>query len=146
MTDVPELTNFGSLFRYALELEEAAASFYDAAGALPSAPFAGVAREIADLHRERRREVERARQRFLNEVILEPITSLDGRLYAVDASPPGREDAVPRAVALEETSRRFYLDATEVARSMLAEAVRTFRKLGDGNGHFAVRMRGIGPG
>lgn len=143
--DVPELTNFGSLIRYALELEDAAASFYDGVASLPSSAHASAAREIAGIHRDRRREVERARQRFLNEVILEPITSLDGHRYVVDASPPRPEEVVARAEALEETSRRFYSDAAEAARSMLAEAVRTFRRLADGNGQMAARIRGIVP-
>ncbi len=144
--DVPELTNFGSLIRYALELEESASSLYDAIAARSSWPgLSAAAKDLAAQHRERRREVERARQRFLNEVILEPITTLDGRTYVVDGSLPDAADAAGRACDLEETSRRFYADAADVARSMLAEAVRIFRRLADTNAQNAARVRGIAP-
>lgn len=139
MAGAPELTTFGALVRYALELESAAADFYEGAGG-PLGPVAG---ELAADHRERRRTVERARQQYLNEMILEPISSLDGGRYVVDASPPDASVAASRAILLEEASGRFYLDSATVARALLAEAARTFRRLAEGNARNAQRMRTI---
>ena len=51
----PELTNFGSLIRFAVELEAATAGFYTAAGRLlgPGGP-GDLARELAAQHENRR--------------------------------------------------------------------------------------------
>ncbi len=139
--DPPELTNFGSLLRFALALEDAAAAFYTelAAGDAPGTAVA-VARELADRHRERHRILERTR-RHVNEMILEPIVGLDGRRYLFDATPGTGLDAVRRGVALEETAAAFYLESSDVAKALLAEAARTFRRFGEESARDAVRLR-----
>lgn len=141
MGEGPELTTFGALVRHALWLEATAAGFYDAAG-----PWLGaLAAELAAEHRARRGTVERARQQYLNEVILEPISVLDGNRYVIDAAPPDASGAASRAAALEERSALFYQDIAVVAKSLLAEAARTFRKLGEGNLQIVGRLRSPAP-
>ena len=72
---------------------------------------------------------------------LEPIADLDGRRYVVDArSLPGAE-GLRRGAALEEAAARFYSDASVAARAVLAEAARTFRKIGEESARNAVRLR-----
>ena len=72
---------------------------------------------------------------------LEPIADLDGRRYVVDArSLPGRE-RTRRGVALEETAACFCSDASIAAKAVLAEAARTFRKIGEESARNAVRLR-----
>ncbi len=136
--DAPELTNFGSLVRHALMIESAASAFYEG----PGSALGPLATELAAAHRERHRVVARARQQYLNEVILEPISGLDGRKYVVDVAPADPTDARSRALALEETSAAFYADSAEVAGALLAEAARTFRKLGEGNARNVDKLRG----
>ena len=139
--DSPELTNFGSVVRFALRLEEAAAAFYeslasDAAGNTDP----GLPSELATQHRDRRRILERTRAQ-VNEMTLEPIADLDGRRYVIDArSLPGRE-GIHRGVALEEAATRFYSDASVATKAVLAEAARTFRKIGEESARNAVRLR-----
>ncbi len=137
MAGAPELTTFGALVRHGLELEASAAGFYEAAGGALGA----LASDLAAQHRERYRTVERARQQYLNEMILEPISGLDGAAYVVDAAASTGPEARDRAVRLEETSARFYEDSAVVAKALLAEAARTFRRLGEGNARNAQRLR-----
>ncbi len=132
--DVPELTNFGSLLRYAIELEAASAAFYqEAARLLRNGPSADLARRLSQDHEDRRRLLERTRQQKLNEMVLEPISGLDGARYAVDASLHAPGEVGPKAAALERAGALLYGESAETAQSLLTEAARTFRKLGEGN-------------
>lgn len=140
--DVPELTNFGSLVRHALDLEAATTAFYAVASELlgPSVA-ADLARELADQHETRRRLLERTRQQKLNEMVLEPISGLDGSRYVVDAAVTAASDVRHKAMAIEEVAMRFYHESSVIARSLLTEAVRTFEKLGDENARNLARWR-----
>ncbi len=139
--DPPELTNFGSLVRFALSLEDAAASFFEGlATVVMGEELQGLARELADQHRQRRKVLEQTRAR-VNEMILEPISGLHGGRYVFDAGPADGTEAVARGVSLEETSARFYSESAMVAKALLAEAARTFRKFGEDSARNAVRLR-----
>ena len=132
----PELTNFATLVRVALELEARAAVFYES-----SSPVGPIAAELAAQHRERAAELERARRQFLNEVALEPIPGLDPRSYTealdTEAAYPGRD----RALLLEEAAARFYEETAKAAEPVLLEAARVFRRLGQGNRANLMRLR-----
>jgi hypothetical protein len=130
----PELTNFGSLVRFAVELEGATAAFYaTAVGLLGSGRAAELARQLAIQHETRRDLLVRTRQQKLNEMVLEPITGLDGTRYVFDATAAGPRELLPKAMALEEVAERLYEESSIVAKSLLTEAARTFRKLADEN-------------
>ncbi len=132
--DPPELTNFGSLIRFALELEASSSAFYDAAAKLLEADHpVRLARDLAAQHEGRRRLIERTRQQKLNEMVLEPITGLDGRRYVFDAAVSARGEVFGKALAAEQAGKLFYGESSEVAESLLTEAARTFRKLADEN-------------
>lgn len=140
--ETPELTNFGSLIRYAMVLETATAAFYtEAARLLASGRPAEVARQLAGEHESRRRLLERTRQQKLNEMVLEPITGLDGARYAFDASVASRSEIRPKALALEEVAARLYGESSVVAKSLLTEAARTFQRLGEENVRNLERIR-----
>src|SRR5574337_466175 len=139
--DAPELTNFGSLIRHALELEAAIAAFYEAATRVAISPTAtSLMRELAGQHSNRRTLLERMRQQKLNEMVLEPIWDLDGARYAFDAALPDSSVLDRKARELEALSARFYRESSEVARSLLAEATRTLRKMADENDRNAARV------
>ena len=142
---VPELSTFGAVLRFALEIEAAPAAFYDRASKElePDGP-AALARELAAQHANRHKLLERTRQQKLNEVVLEPITGLDGAKYVFDASPAPRDRVLSRAVALEGTAERFYADSGTVAKALLTEASRTFRKLAEENARNSARLRSLG--
>lgn len=140
--DPPELTNFGSLVRYALEVEASSAALYRAAAELlRGGPGSDLARELADQHEGRRRLLERTRQQKLNEMVLEPISGLDGTRYVVDADLAKPLEIRRKAVDIEETAGRFYSESAVVARSLLTEAARTFQKLAEENGRNVLRVR-----
>ena len=137
--DPPELTNFGSLVRFAITLEDAAAAFFDGlAGAGGDAEVPALAKDLAGQHRQRRRVLERTRQ-HVNEMILEPISGLDGRRYVFDTD--AGPDAVARGVELEETAARFYADSSDVAKAILADSARAFQKLGEESAKNVIRLR-----
>ncbi len=138
----PELTTFGSLLRFAVELEAATAAFYESALSVlpPDGPWA-LARELAAQHANRRSLLERTRQLKLNEMVLEPVSGLDGGRYVFDSTPAPRDSVVSRALDLEGTAERFYNESAAVAKSLLTEAARTFRKLAEENGRNAARLR-----
>lgn len=144
--DPPELTNFGSLVRFALELEAASASLYrKAAELLGSDPARNLVRELAEEHEARRGLLERTRQQKLNEMVLEPISGLDGARYVFDADLAHADDVQQKATGAEEAAARFYTESSTVARSLLTEAARTFRKLADENERNLVRLRAAFP-
>jgi len=143
----PELTNFGSLVRFAIELEVETAAFYGAAASLLGPGAEGeLARRLAAQHDGRRSLLVRTRQQKLNEMVLEPITGLDGRRYVFDATAESRGDVLRKALPLEETGRRFYEESSVVARSLLTEAARTFRKLADENAANLAALRELSQG
>lgn len=144
---IPELTTFGSLLRYAMEIEAASSAFYEAAVPVLSADgLSALARELAAQHANRHRLLERTRRLKLNEMILEPVSDLDGSRYTFDATPAPRDNVLPRAIDLEGTAERFYRETAVVAKALLVEAARTFQKLGEENARNADRLRAIATG
>ncbi len=138
---VPELTNFGSLLRHALDLEASTASFYDAASRVVTRSDAvSLLRELAKQHADRRLVLERTRQQKLNEMVLEPISTLDGSRYAFDPAVPDASRVGGKARELEALAARFYRDSLDVAKSLLTEAARTFRKLAEENDRNLSRL------
>ncbi len=144
--EIPELTNFGSLIRHAVSLEEATASFYrEAAGLFGTGEASVLARQLAEEHEGRRRLLERTRQQKLNEMVLEPISGLDGARYAFDASVGSLDDVPAQAIALEQVAALLYRESSVIAESLLTEAARTFWKLGEENERNLVRLRAALP-
>ena len=140
----PELTTFGAVLRFAIELEAASAAFYDAAVHAFAKDGPGtLVRELAAQHANRRHLLERTKQMKLNEMVLEPITGLEGARYRFEATPAPKDDLLSRAAALEAVAERFYGDSSIVAKALLTEAARTFRKLGEENGRNAARLRAV---
>jgi hypothetical protein len=118
-----ELGTFGAILRFALELEERAAAFYEQAGE-PSANF----RALAQGSRARIKTLQRARQEGVAEMILEAIHGLDDDAYA----PPDPSAPIPtQALELETTAARFYSDAAN--KMPIPEIRRLFQRLGKEN-------------
>ena len=140
--DPPELTNFGSLVWFAIELEVATAAFYTtAAGLVGPGRYSELARALAAQHEGRRGLLVRTRQQTLNEMVLEPITGLDGHRYVADAALASPSEVPAKAMALEMAAVRLYEESADVARSLLTEAARTFRKLADENRRNLAALR-----
>jgi hypothetical protein len=127
----PQIVAYGSAFRFALEAEEACADLAAAADALaPSAAFHERLEELLCTHRDRVAKLTLQRQQ-VNEMILEPIHSLDGAAYlgTLDAEPAASWPAVlEQLIAAEEDTARYHDDFVAAADDVLAVSARVFSK------------------
>jgi rubrerythrin len=135
--DFPECTTFGSVIRFALELEKGASGVYEELAKEPSAAAAAETfKALAASHKKRGELLEFTRQQKLNEMILEPIQDMRREDYLIDVKTPKVEDvkaASKFAGKIEETSAKFYLDSAKIAKMLMAEASRIMDKLGKEN-------------
>ena len=135
--EFPECTSFGSVIRFALELEKATSAIYDDLAARPElASTKEPLKALADSHRKRSDVLEHTRREKLNEMILEPIQDIDSSNYVIETEVPAGVDvagAKEFAGKVELTSSRFYLDSSKTAKSLLAEAARILERMGKEN-------------
>jgi len=128
-----ELNTFGALLKFALELEEAAARFYEgAAKAAGDEVLRNALAARAASAKKNTQRLERVRREQVNEMLLESIEGLRESDYRAgeDASPGAADDDLAAsAAALEAACERFYRDAAE--RLSIPEVVRSFRRLAD---------------
>jgi hypothetical protein len=127
----PEIVAYGSAFRFALSAEAACAELAAAADALaPDAAWRSKLNELACAHRDRVSKLTAIRQE-VNEMILEPITSLDRSEYlgALDAEPATSWPAiVEQLIAAECDAARYHEDFVASADDVLAASSRAFKK------------------
>ena len=132
--EFPECTTFGSVIRFALELERGAAGVYEELADNPSLSQAADSfKSLSAMHKKREQLLEHTRREKLNEMILEPIQDFDSQQYIIETKIPEGIDlkgAAEFASEMEARSARFYFDSSEVAKSLLAEAARILDKMG----------------
>ena len=127
-----ELSTFGGVLNFALELERKALEFYRRAvsTAQPQDPKLEETLRtlLADSERALRR-LERVRREHINEMLLEKITGLKEDDYQLSLEPSeGLEhDILASARRLEELAHRFYRDAAEQLN--LPDVARIFSRL-----------------
>ncbi len=120
-----ELATFGAILRFAMELEQQAADFYEGAA---GGELKEVFGELARGSRKRLKRLERARREMVVEMVLESITGLDGDAYGINVDSEVDEVGLLRqARTLEETSTLFYRDAAD--KMPIREVVRLFQRL-----------------
>mgnify|MGYP001765525332 FL=1 len=145
--EFPQVTNFGTLIRFALELERVAAATYEELAADPScAPGAETFRALAENHRARVALIEETRREKLNEAVLEPISDIDGASYSLEPAVPkgaGARAAADYAAGIEETSVRFYMDTARIAKNILHGAVRIFERMAKENHANRARLQAL---
>jgi hypothetical protein len=135
--DFPECTSFGSVIRFALELEKVSAAVYDELAdkqCLASAHDAF--KTLSAAHKKRSDILEHTRREKLNEMILEPIQDLDSSVYVLDTEVPEPIDIVGAkafASKMEDTSSKFYSESSKIAKMLMAEAARILDKMGKEN-------------
>lgn len=99
------LTQFGSIFKFALQLEEQLAEFYEQAAKEDEINAEEFARRAKGC-RIRKRNLEQSRRLNVTEMILESVEGLDKSNYQLDLK------LTPEAInAVEEIVSRFYADA-----------------------------------
>jgi len=127
----PEIVAYGSAFRFALEAEGACGDIAAAAYAQAPLPYwHALLDEVAGGHRERVDKLTTVRQE-VNEMILEPIHSLDGGAYlgALDHDPEATWPAVvEQLIAAEHDAARFHDDFVTQCDDVLASSARAFKK------------------
>ncbi|UCE91043.1 MAG: hypothetical protein JSV90_06375 [Methanobacteriota archaeon] len=135
--EFPECTTFGSVIRFALELEKGAAAVYQELADNPGLSQAAESfRVLSAAHKKREELLEHTRREKLNEMILEPIHEIDSSEYIIETKVPEGVDlkgAAEFASDIEAKSARFYSDSSKVAQSLLAEAARILDRMGKEN-------------
>lgn len=135
--EFPECTTFGSVIRFALELEKGAAGVYEELANDPKAASAAeMFRTLVASHKKRGELLEDTRQQKLNEMILEPIQDIRREDYLIDTKVPvgaDAKEAAAFAASIEETSARFYSDSAKVAKTLLHEAARVMERMAKEN-------------
>lgn len=128
-----ELSTFGALLAFAIELEESAARFYrDAADGQDCEPVRETLLALARQNENRRKLLVATRQEHVTEMVLEPITGLNRSDYEIESQPPGgmtRTQVLAHAAEIERGAQRFYSDAAARGRDLLAGVARIFRRL-----------------
>ncbi len=124
-----QLGTFGAILRFAMELENQAAAFYEVAA---QGGLTDSFQEMARASRKRLSRLERARREGVVEMILESIEGLDSNSYQVALTADGdRGQRLEQAIALEDVTSLFYRDAA--AKMPVQEIVRLFQQLADEN-------------
>jgi rubrerythrin len=140
----PEITAYGSAFGFAIEAERACADFAAAAQVLaPSDEWRAKLDEVACMHDDRVQKLTTIRQE-VNEMILEPIHSLDGSAYlgTLDAEPESSwPAAVEQLIRAEEDAARFHEDFVAQCEQILAASARAFRKAAKQDRDTAAQLR-----
>lgn len=124
-----DLATFGAIMTFALELEKQAAVFYEEAG---RGSLEESFSDLAKRAHKRAKRIERTRREGVAEMILEPISGMNGDDYQVGLSSEGDEsELLKRAIRLVETSIRFYQDAA--AKIPVKEVARTCERMAQEN-------------
>lgn len=127
----PEIVAYGSAFRFALEAEQACADFAAAAGVLaPTDEWRNKLEEVVCTHDDRVQKLTVIRQE-VNEMILEPIHTLDRNdfLGTLDAEPATSwPAAAEQLIQAEEDTARYHEAFIAQCEDLLAASARAFKK------------------
>jgi hypothetical protein len=142
----PEIVAYGSAFRFALEAEEACADLAAAADALaPDAAFHAKLEELTCAHTDRVEKLTLIRQE-VNEMILEPIHSLDAADYlgTLDAEAAESWPAVlEQLIDAECDTARYHEEFVATAADVLAASARAFKRAATQDRAAADELRGM---
>jgi hypothetical protein len=126
-----ELTTFGAIMKFAMDLEEQLAGVLERTGANEGLrPFRKLADQMVSECKKNAKIIERTRREGINEVILHPIMGLDSDTYSPQDRPPEQAGAGEFGEYLIDTVdkiNRFYTDAASKIAN--PEAMRVFKRL-----------------
>jgi hypothetical protein len=142
--EFPEIVNFGTAFRFALEMEAACADLAAAGMVLvPSDEWHDRLEVLVCSHDDRVQKLTTIRQE-VNEMILEPLQGLDGSRYtgAVSMEPATRwPEIVEQLAQAEDDTARFHEDFVAHADDVLAASSRAFKKAAKQDRQAAQELR-----
>jgi hypothetical protein len=139
-----ELTTFGAVVKFALDIEAEVSSFYESASGVATDPdFGKLLESLFHRGQKRIKTLLRIRRENVTEMILEPIAGLDSEVHKpVIIIPEGADDGVVRetATALETKLHEFYMHAAAKI-DFLSEAAYALELLADANSEAAQNLR-----
>ena len=124
-----QITSFGSLLKFATELERRSAAFYEAYAG--ESECGGLPEKLAQENGKRAATLERVRRENVTEMILEPIQDLEAE--PLDILAQDGPDWMSEAITLEERVGSFYGEAAQKANRVLAEVRRIFERMAKAN-------------
>ncbi len=131
-----ELTTFGAVVKFALDIEAEVSSFYESAiGAVTDPGLGKLLENLFHRGQKRIKTLLRVRRENVTEMILEPIAGLDSEVHKpVIVFPEGADDGVVRetAAAIETKLHEFYMHAAAKI-DFLSEAAYALELLADAN-------------
>jgi rubrerythrin len=138
-----ELGTFGAILKYATEMEEGAAGYYDSLAALAPPEAKALATEMAAASRKNKQILERTRRMEMQEMILEAISGLDTANYDTTyGAPSGFKEGVAHGVEIEAKAASFYCDSASKL-GFLGNVKRTLEKLGKEREARAAKLRAL---
>ncbi len=115
------LTNFGSILKFAEDLETQDLAFYEAAADNPAcAPHKDLLQQFAADLKKNQKLIRRIRRENVTEMILEPVQGLTRSEFTLDFDPDRGLDpagVLDQARARENRAERYYLKAAEQIKS-----------------------------
>lgn len=143
-----ECRTFGSVIRFALDLEITAISFYEQAKnrGIAKGPVSDIFTSFAKDHAKRKDLLEHTRREKLNEMILEPISEIDNakykpKLQLLDSL--DEKSVLNQAIEIEEKAVAFFSDTSVIAKSLLAEVARIFIKMAKENQEKISKLKSV---
>jgi rubrerythrin len=141
-----ELTNFGSIMSFAVELEGADKAFYEAAAVSPACgAYKDLMEEFARDEKKNEKNMARARREHVTEMVLEPITDFTREPFMSDREITPQmslEQIMALALALEEKAQSFYSQAADKTKG-LAEISRVLSKTGKKRAAHKARLEEV---
>jgi hypothetical protein len=140
----PEINTFGAMMRFAITLEDfctkAYASAAEAGGPDEMKQALG---ELRDKHAKRKIRMEETLRLKLNEVTIEPVSSLNREDYLVevgDITSKSMDEGKALMRQMEETSIKFYNDCAAYSEPIAREVTRIFQRMAKDNGKYLSRL------
>ncbi|MBC7127349.1 MAG: hypothetical protein ABC585_06475 [Candidatus Methanosuratincola petrocarbonis] len=124
-----QLGTFGSILKFASELEDVASNFYDEAAKRGSPNVQKIFSDFANASKKNKQLIERTRRMEMQEMVLEAITGIDSDSYKTDTATCAEEKKnIEKAIEIESIIKRFYEDSMEKL-GFLPNVKRTLGKL-----------------
>lgn len=125
-----ELGTFGAVLKFAYDLENESINFYKKLSENAQGDLKNLFSSFAEASKKNQQLIERTRRMNVAEMILETITGFNSDFYVVDLTITNDlKECVNKAIALEEKSTQFYLDASNKL-SFLPDVKKILEKLG----------------
>ncbi len=141
-----ELSNFGAVLTFAIDLEAADNQFYLNAAQNPAMEkYRSAFEEMAAALKKNEKDLLRARRENVTEMILEPIHDFDAEPFSSDRSTAGQgaaEAVIGAASGIEAKAAGFYTLAAEKMRA-LPEVGRLLAKLAKSRAANLTRLEGL---